>query len=247
MNKLTALTFGVMAHVVSANLPAKNLEGPVFGSKLGTYPLQSLDNVQYCREYARACRPDAPFQVTLYQSHFGALENSSAEDQTAPFNSVGTVPSPVKRMLLQAAEAPDAWNPATASTVLPAASLEPIPEEQAAWNSPRNVSEEDHVLPGEIPVPEGDMDASPLSDDEMDPADPNFHPTAQQLVDLKIAHDNSGHPTANDFARMIKLGNGSIISSVTTVKPTSDPRADGLRLSQRHTASTMWSVSTCWK
>ena len=112
-------------------------------------------------------------------------------------------------MLLQAAEAPDAWKtPATASTVLPVAPLDSIPEEQAAWNSPRNVSEEDHTLPGEIPVPEGDMDASPFSDDEMDPADPNFHPTAQQLVDLKIAHDNSGHPTAKDFARMIKLGNG---------------------------------------
>ena len=59
---------------------------------------------------------------------------------------------------------------------------------------------QDHTLPGEIPIPEGDMDAAPLSDEEIEPPDPKYHPTKQQLVDLKIADGNSGQPTPGDFA-----------------------------------------------
>jgi hypothetical protein len=66
--------------------------------------------------------------------------------------------------------------------------------------------QDEHQLPGERV--ENDDDAAPLSDDEdIDPPSPDYHPTRQQLIDLKIAHDNSGHPTATDFARLLKLGN----------------------------------------
>ena len=98
MNKLVAaMICGVMAHVVSADSPVQNLEGPVFGSRVGTYPLHDLDKVQLCRENASQRCKDAPFRVTLYQTHFGALENSSAEDHLAPFKPVGTVPADLKR------------------------------------------------------------------------------------------------------------------------------------------------------
>jgi len=76
----------------------------------------------------------------------------------------------------------------------------------------RNQSDEwspqDQFMPGERV--EIDTDAMPLSDDddELETTDLSFQPTKQQLRDFKIAHDNCGHPSASDFARMIKLGNG---------------------------------------
>ena len=39
---------------------------------------------------------------------------------------------------------------------------------------------------------------------EIEPPDPDYHPTKQQIVDLKIVHDSSVHPTPSDLARMIK-------------------------------------------
>ena len=81
---VAAMTFGVMAHVVLADLPMQNLEGPVFGSQVGSYPLHDLDKVQSCRENASRCCLDAPFRVTLYQTQCEALEISNAEDRIAP-------------------------------------------------------------------------------------------------------------------------------------------------------------------
>ena len=52
---------------------------------------------------------------------------------------------------------------------------------------------------------ENDMDEIGESDDEI--PDLDFTPTVDQLRDLKIAHDNSGHPTNVDFCRMLRLGN----------------------------------------
>jgi len=74
-------------------------------------------------------------------------------------------------------------------------------------NGPDEWKPSDQFMPGErIEI---DTDAMPLSDDdEPETTSLIFRPTAQQLKDLKIAHDNNGHPTASEFARMIKLGNG---------------------------------------
>ena len=43
------------------------------------------------------------------------------------------------------------------------------------------------------------------SDFEEPPAE--YAPTAQEQKDLQIAHANAGHPTAKDFARMLRRGN----------------------------------------
>ena len=53
-------------------------------------------------------------------------------------------------------------------------------------------------------------DAEPDDDDDFDTSGGNVEwiPSAQQLKDLKLAHDNLGHPSNREFARMIKLGNG---------------------------------------
>ena len=57
-----------------------------------------------------------------------------------------------------------------------------------------------------------DPNADPIDDDlDSGKSDDQFRPTSQQIKDLKIAHDNCGHPTNRDFARMIKLGNGTTV------------------------------------
>ena len=66
------------------------------------------------------------------------------------------------------------------------------------------------AVPEEMPLPEEGLeednpDIIPDSDEE--PPAPEFRPTSQMLRDLKLAHDNSGHPTNADFARLLRRGN----------------------------------------
>ena len=63
----------------------------------------------------------------------------------------------------------------------------------------------------QMPLPEEAADADdpnlePDSDEE-EPPPPQFDPTPSQLRDLKIAHDNAGHPTNVDVARLLRRGN----------------------------------------
>ena len=55
------------------------------------------------------------------------------------------------------------------------------------------------------------VDSEPNTDPEQDSdyeeVDRSWEPDADQLKDLKIAHDNSGHPNNADFARMLRRGN----------------------------------------
>ena len=37
-------TIGYMAQVVSAGIPYKDLEGPVFGTRVGIYPMETLES-----------------------------------------------------------------------------------------------------------------------------------------------------------------------------------------------------------
>ena len=34
----------------------------------------------------------------------------------------------------------------------------------------------------------------------------DYHPTAQELKDIKLAHDNCGHPQNVDYVRMLRFG-----------------------------------------
>ena len=60
------------------------------------------------------------------------------------------------------------------------------------------------TAPEEQQLPEegeaDDPNLEPDSDEE-EPPPASFEPTSAQLRDLKIAHDNAGHPTNADFAR----------------------------------------------
>ena len=56
--------------------------------------------------------------------------------------------------------------------------------------------------------PAGDDNVEPDSDEEdISQTNTSFTPTEEQLRDLKIAHDNSGHPLNADFARLLRRGN----------------------------------------
>ena len=43
-------------------------------------------------------------------------------------------------------------------------------------------------------------------DEEIAVPDSDFWPTDQELRDIKIAHDNAGHPNGVDFARLLRRG-----------------------------------------
>ena len=60
-----------------------------------------------------------------------------------------------------------------------------------------------------LPEERGENEANELlpdSDEELPEQSVAYTPTAEQLRDLKIAHDNAGHPDNSDFARMLRLG-----------------------------------------
>ena len=78
--------------------------------------------------------------------------------------------------------------------------MEAIPEDEAAADP-----DADPLLLPEERVE--DDTAEPGSDEEPEPAAVDFKPTAEQLRDLKIAHDNAGHPSNADFARVLRRGN----------------------------------------
>jgi hypothetical protein len=99
-------TIGFAAHVVSAGSPYKNLEGPVFGTRVGIYFLGALDHrIQGTGNVTDPDLEDAPFRVVLYRLHHGIVEASNADDNpTADHSMVTTVPHCLKQPLLLASE-----------------------------------------------------------------------------------------------------------------------------------------------
>ena len=57
--------------------------------------------------------------------------------------------------------------------------------------------------PEEVPV--DDSNAEPDSDEYV-PEDGGWRPTARQFADLKLARDNSGHPSNLGFVRLLRGG-----------------------------------------
>ena len=81
--------------------------------------------------------------------------------------------------------------------------------EEADSNSfPLETVPEDQQLPEERLDEDPDAEPEDSDEEEYDPNPLEWQPSAQQLRDLKIAHDNSGHPSNEDFARLIRRGNG---------------------------------------
>ena len=130
-------------------------------------------------------------QVILYRCPEGAAESSWDDDDL-----IATVPAAVSKAIKRKLDPRPDKRPET--VCLP---LEAIPEEV----EPPEAKQE---LPEERLDEDPNAEPEDSDDEEYDPNPPAWTPTAQELRDLKIAHDNSGHPSNADFARLIRRGNG---------------------------------------
>ena len=205
-----SLTIGYVAHVVTTGSTYKDLEGPVFGTRVGIYHTEDLHKpwyqVQQDGPIDANIIPNSKYRLILYQLPAGAVEHSETDDNEG----IPTVPRPIKNGIGRVLQLPASANFPQRISDLPA-----IPEEPStpsALDCQREGAEssmgvDGNQMPGErVAI---DPDAEQVSEDDMDiPPVPDFQPSAQQLKDLRLAHDNNGHPTNTDFARMIKLGNG---------------------------------------
>ncbi len=233
---IPSATIGFAAHVVSVGSHYKDLAGPVFGTRVGIYSLGALDHrIQGTGNVTDPDLEDAPYRVVLYRLPHGLVDSSNADDTVETPNVPHRCKEKLllasePTAILRRGKGKKKPKPVHAFPV--ATSMPSIPEhmsdtaairggeaassgndalldglDASAAERPNEV--DDHMLPWEQDRNEEDRDASPLSDEEeVETPSPDFWPTKAQLVDLKIAHDNNGHPTATDFARMIRLGNG---------------------------------------
>ena len=61
--------------------------------------------------------------------------------------------------------------------------------------------------PNDEQVEEDDLDVDVIGDSDDDIPDETWEPSKEQRRDLEFAHDNSGHPSKADFARLLRRGN----------------------------------------
>ena len=216
-NQLTRLLslplVGYVAQLVTAGCRYQSLEGDVFGDRVGTYvgptvvgPWRTESGMSLSPGQSGVGDPillnapgakderEEPWRLILYKTVPGAFENSTEE---SPDN-ISVVPRSVLQNIRQKLEPHK-------STSFPVGIDEegeqPPNEEEAAQGGPSTSP----LLPEERV---GDDNAEPDSEEEQEPAETiKFEPTEQQLRDLKIAHDNSGHPSNADFARLLRRGN----------------------------------------
>lgn len=147
-------------------------------------------------------------------------------------------------------------------------------DEEALKNLPRAVrkSLKQRVLPEEIAampleaIPEDDV-PEPMGDDNEEPDDdddewaegagdplPEWAPSPQQARDLRLAHDNAGHPSNQDFARLLRRGNAkpeiarwARKSRVRSAKQTGSRKHADRAQCPTHFGSIMSSGSISWK
>jgi len=197
-----------------------------------------------------------PYRLILYKLPTGAVEQSTTDND----DHITTLPRNVRKALEKrlTTEGPKHALLAPELESVPEDELLDIPDDPERPDPNEGLSEEQmakrrrqslDIIKNELPEEriEEDDNAEP-SDDEPDaiPAGAdNFKPTRAQITDLKLAHDNSGHPNNADFARMLKLGNAKpalvrwvrSISSVMNVKQTKDQRHEGRQLYPKLTDS----------
>ena len=80
----TALTIGFIGHFMAADASI-NLEGPVFGTRIGVVPVESMqdeldpsNNLLRFGDTPQSCMSD--YQLVLYKLPEGAVEHSTADD-----------------------------------------------------------------------------------------------------------------------------------------------------------------------
>ena len=138
-----SLTIGYVGQVISNGSSYTNLEGPVFGTRVGVYHVDSLDeklDLMQTAHPASDFRPDGPehhsisdYKVVLYKLPNGSVEHSTADDFPLDprFEMVCTLPGAVRKQI--------------AKQIAPAkASIYPILEEIPEDSPLPGVSEDRH-------------------------------------------------------------------------------------------------------
>jgi len=193
---------GYIGQLVTDMTKHRDLEGPVFGNRVGIYVSDSPDgpwkngSIDSDMNSAGASNNSSPadeWRLILYQTTDGAHQGSTEDCEEI----VSTTPRPAVQEITRRIVEPEETKNQTSSSVYP---MESIPEDQEVQQElPAQELPEERV--GEDP------NAAPDSDEEEAPPPPDFQPSPDQLRDLHIAHDNSGHPTNADFARLLRRGN----------------------------------------
>ena len=130
-----ACTIGYVGQVVEAGRPYADLQGPVFGTRVGVYHTDDL-TVPLQED-----QQSGQHKVVLYRLPSGAIEHCEG-DPDPDVSLIGTAPKAVKSSMMKRLALPK-------SLIAPefAPGLEPIPEGEATHQ----------ILPGEDEVP--DLDA----------------------------------------------------------------------------------------
>ena len=144
---------------------------------------------------------EEPWCLVLYKSVPGAFEGSTEEDHS----NIVTVSKDVRGSICKALQVPEA-SAESDNLAVDLVDGDGAGEEDA---DPSRGGSAPNLLPTLMPEErDQDENAEPDSDEEDYPELNNtFTPNGQQLRDLKIAHDNSGHPSNADFARLLRRGN----------------------------------------
>ena len=201
------LLLGFVGQLVTPEVSYRNLEGPLFGTRVGIYHSESIE--EGWAELGSSITQSS-YKMILYETPVGAAEFSAEPDESL----IVTVPSQVNKAVRRVLD------PCSASQVrchrVRAVNLEGECRGQRAsrhegacsYDFPLEAVPEDQQLPEERVEDDPDAEPEDSDDEEFDPNPLEWQPSAQQLRDLKIAHDNSGHPSNADFARLIRRGNG---------------------------------------
>ena len=152
---------------------------------------------------------EAKFYLHLYRCTPGA----ELESQTDDYCVATTLPKTTKQSLLHKLNGDSANYPSFGRK----RPLSTIPEDAPDVSDPEADATQDpgdgdpeaklEDVPEEL---EGEDNEEPDEDDDdlnQPPGPLDFEPTPDQKRDLKIAHDNSGHPGNQDFARLLRRGN----------------------------------------
>jgi len=101
--------------------------------------------------------------------------------------------------------------------------LSPIPEDEPLESGPQRrrrqeeeQDDQDTITDQNIQQVAGEEDTHEaeeaneepdVDNSDGEPPPPDFTPTTQQKRDLQVAHENCGHPTSKDFAKLLRRGN----------------------------------------
>ena len=103
-------TIGFVAQVISTGSVYKNLEGPIFGTRVGIYHMETLDSKPIPAK--SSTKDQHGYRMIVYRLPSGAIEHSQSDDfpSNTSHDMVVTLPASVKRSISQTFVLPKSTN-----------------------------------------------------------------------------------------------------------------------------------------